>query len=209
MDKIDLKKQHKALYQPSAKKVELIEVPELLFVMIDGRIAPGETPGTSTEFQESMGALYSAAYTLKFASKLRKENPIDYGVMGLEALWSVESGELDIAHPENWSWTGMILQPEHITPEMFQAALAQARRKRPNPALERLRLERFCEGLCIQTMHIGPYADEPATLARMQAFAAENSLTYRGRHHEIYFGDPRRTAPDKLKTVLRQPVERQ
>ena len=100
----------------------------------------------------------------------------------------------------------MMMQPDHITPAMFADALAQLRKKRPNPALDQLRFETFHEGLCIQIMHLGPYAEEPATIAKMDAFAREHGYTLHGKHHEIYLGDPRRAAPEKLKTVLRHPV---
>ncbi len=208
MTTLDLRKQWKHLYAPSAKKVELVDVPELKFVMIDGRIERGEAPGTSPGFEEAMGALYSAAYTLKFMSKLAKDDPIDYPVMALEGLWWVEDGKFDIAIKDNWVYTVMIMQPNHITPAMFAEALAQAAKKKPNPALSRLRFESFREGLCVQTMHIGPYATEPATLENMHRWAAENGYRLAGKHHEIYLGDPRRADPEKMKTVLRHGVER-
>jgi hypothetical protein len=128
--------------------------------------------------------------------------------MALEGLWWVEDGKFDITVKDNWVYTVMIMQPDHITPEMFAETVAQAEKKRPNPALSRLRLEPFREGLCVQTMHIGPYATEPATIERMQQWAAEGGYRMAGRHHEIYMGDPRRADPEKLKTVLRHPVER-
>jgi hypothetical protein len=208
MIQLDLRKQWKHLYAPSAKKVELVDVPEFKFVMIDGRIEPGEGPGTSPGFEENMGALYSAAYTLKFMSKLRAADPIDYPVMALEGLWWVEDGKFDINVKDNWVYTVMIMQPDHITPEMFGEALVQAAKKKPNPALARLRFASFREGLCVQTMHLGPYATEPATLEKMLDWAAANGYRLTGRHHEIYLGDPRRTEPDKMKTVLRHGVER-
>ena len=208
MTQLDLRKQWKHLYEPSAKKLELVDVPEFQFVMIDDRIEPGEVPDTSSRFGEALAALYSAAYTLKFMSKLRKEDPIDYPVMALEGLWWVEDGNFDITIKDNWVYTLMVMQPDHITPAMFAEALAQAARKKPNPALSRLRLAPFHEGLCVQTMHIGPYSTEPATVKRMQHWAAENGLRMAGKHHEIYMGDPRRAVPEKLKTVLRHPVER-
>jgi hypothetical protein len=209
MQTLDLKKQWKHLYFPSPKKVELVDVPEFNFVMIDGTIAAGEGPGESAGFQEAMMAMYGAAYTLKFTSKLRKVDPIDYPVMALEGLWWVKSGQFDFAKKEDWQYTLMIMQPDHITFEMLADAVAQIRKKRgDNPALARLRLERFREGLCIQVMHLGPYANEPETIERMKAFMKENGLVHRGRHHEIYLGDPRLANPEKLKTVLRQPVEK-
>jgi len=213
MEKLDLRKDLKYLYAPSAKKVEVVDVPAFNFVMIDGAIEPGEGPGTSPLFQENMQALYGAAYTLKFAAKLRKENPVDYPVMALEGLWWVEDGVFDIQKPGNWKYTVMIMQPELVTPEMFTEALAQLRKKKGDqPVFARLRLERFREGPCVQTMHIGPYATEPATIERMQAFTQESGyqdlVGLGGKHHEIYIGDPRRADPSKLKTVLRHPVQK-
>ena len=207
MEKLDLRKQFKDLYQPSAKKVEVVNVPALQFAIIDGEIEPDASPGTSLAFHQAMEALYGISYTLKFNSKLRKENPIDYGVMAFEALWWTETGEYDLTQPGGWKWTAMMLQPDHITAEMFQDALAQLRKKRPNPALDLMRFESFTEGLCIQMMHIGPYKTEPTTIAKMDAFAAEHGYRMRGRHHEIYLGNPMRAAEDKLKTILRHPVE--
>jgi hypothetical protein len=208
MQKLDLRKIFKHLYQPSAKKVEVLTVPPLQFAMVDGAIESGCAPGDSPAFQQALEALYGISYTLKFASKRRAEDPIDYPVMALEALWWVEGGEFDITNPTNWRWTAMIVQPDHITAEMFADALAQLRAKKPAPALDKLRLETFDEGLCMQIMHLGPYAEEPATIARMEAFARENGYALRGKHHEIYMGDPRRAAPEKLKTVLRHPLRR-
>lgn len=206
MDKLDLRKQYKHLYLPSAKQVTVVEVPAFQFAMIDGAIEPEHEPSNSPSFQQALEALYGIAYTLKFMSKLREENPIDYSVMALEGLWWVEDGEFDITNPGNWYWTAMILQPEHITQEMYAQGLEQLRIKKPNPALDKMRLETFDEGLCMQIMHIGPYADEPATIAKMEEFALKNGYTQRGKHHEIYLGDPRRSKPENLKTVLRHPI---
>jgi hypothetical protein len=208
MKKLDLRRKYKHLYQPSARKVEVVEVPELSFVMLDGRIEKGHSPGDSPAFLEAMEALFGISYTLKFQSKLRKTNAIDYPVMALEALWWVEDGRFELSKPDNWCWRAMMMQPEHVTADMFAEALAQLRNKKPSPSLERLRLERFGEGLCIQTMHIGPYSTEPATVERMRAFAQENGYLLANQHHEIYLGDPRRSAPDKLKTVLRHQAEK-
>lgn len=205
MKKLDLKKELKQFYLPSARQVTLVEVPNFQFAMLDGAIPAGEPPAESKGFQRALEALYGISYTLKFISKRRPENPLDYTVMALEALWWTESGELDPQKREPWHYTAMILQPDHITAAMFAEAL-QELKKKPNPILDELRLERFEEGLCIQIMHIGPYAEEPRSLARMRAFAEEHGLAYRGKHHEIYIGDPRRAKPERLKTVLRQPV---
>lgn len=213
MKTLDLKKIHKTLYAPSAKKPVLVDVPPLNFIMIDGAIEPGQAPGTSPLFQENTQAMYGAAYTLKFMLKQRKDNPVDYPVMALEGLWWVEDGFFDITVKDNWFYTVMILIPDLITPEIFAEGLAQLRKKKGDqPAFERLRLESFTEGHCVQMMHIGPYATEPATVEKMRAFMDENDLqdqvSLGGKHHEIYLGDPRRAAPDKLKTVLRHPIKK-
>lgn len=205
--KLDLRQQYKSLYVSPAGKAVLVDVPSLQFIMINGVIEPGTGPGESTVFREALEALYSASYTLKFMSKLRARNPIDYPVMALEALWWVSGGTyLDPRLP--WKFSAMILQPDHITPKMFAEALTQVKEKRPTPALRRLRLRRFHEGLCVQALHIGPYADEPRTVRMMDEFTAAQGLAFRGKHHEIYLGDPMRAKPEKLRTVLRHPVRR-
>lgn len=205
---LDLRKQYRHLYAPSARQVQLVEVPPLPFLRIDGAIEPGHGPGTSPGFQEATAALYGAAYTLKFMFKKRQTDPVDYPVMALEGLWWVSDGKFNIEIKDNWLYTLMILQPEMVTQEHLAEALAQLRKKRGGqPDLENVRLESFHEGTCIQVMHIGPYATEPATLERMRAFAAEQGLRLRHDHHEIYMGDPRRGDPQKLKTILRHPVE--
>jgi hypothetical protein len=208
---LDLKKQYKYLYQPSARKIETVQVPPLQFIMVDGAIEKGSEPGKSPSFAESTQAMYSLAYTLKFMLKKRKTNAIDYPVMALEGLWWVEDGVFDITVKDNWFYSLMILQPDVITPEIFEEARHQVCAKKGETAsLARARLAQFEEGLCVQTMHIGPYATEPETVERMRAYMAENGLRDNvgpnGKHHEIYMSDPRRVAPEKMKTVLRHPV---
>jgi hypothetical protein len=206
---LDLRKDLKHLYSPSAKKVELVNIPCYPFLMIDGRIEPGMEPGNSPEFEDVMQAIYGAAYTLKFMLKKRKEDPVDYPVMALEGLWWVEDGQFHITRKDNWVYTIMILQPELITPVLFEEALAQLRKKKGDqPAFARLRLEPFTEGLCVQTMHLGPYATEPATVEKMELFASQNGYRMYGKHHEIYLGNPMRAEPEKLKTILRHPVQK-
>jgi hypothetical protein len=211
MKTLDMKKDLKAFYQPSAKKVEFIQVPRFNFLMIDGAIEPGMAPGTSPLFEENTEAIYGAAYTLKFTFKKRANDPLDYPVMALEGLWDARDGKFDINIKDNWDYTLIILVPDLITQANFEEALAQLRRKKGDlPGYTRLRLDSFEEGPCVQTMHIGPYATELETLERMHAFMQENG--YRdlvgsgGKHHEIYLGDPRNAAPEKLRTVLRHPV---
>jgi len=213
MNKLDLRKELKYLYQPSSKKIEIVKAPKFQFVMVDGKIEKWKTPGTSPAFAEATQALYGISYTLKFSSKQDKKNPIDYPVMAMEGLWWIEDGTFDISKPGNWHWTIMIMQPDHITETMFKTALHKVVEKRgDSPALAKVRFDSFEEGLCVQTMHIGPYASEPTTVERMRIFLEENGLRDRvglgGKHHEIYLGDPRRADPSKLKTVLRHPVEK-
>lgn len=214
MKTLDLKKQYKALYQPSAKKIEMVQVPKLQFAMINGAIEKGSEPGKSPLFAEATQALYGLSYTLKFMFKKRKTNAVDYPVMALEGLWWVEDGFFDITVKDNWFYTLMILQPEIVTPDIFEEAREQVRKKKgDSEMLNKARLTHFEEGLCVQTMHIGPYATEPVTIDRMKEFMAENGLKdavgpIGGKHHEIYLSDPRKTAPDKIKTVLRHPVKK-
>lgn len=207
--KLDLKKELKPYMSPSSKKVELVRVPRFQFVMIDGEIEPGCGPGTSPAFAEALEALYGISYTLKFMAKLREVNPIDYSVSALEGLWWVEDRQFDITQPTGWRYTVMILQPQPVTPQMYADGLAQLRKKRGDkPAFGKMRLETFEEGLCVQILHIGPYAAEMETIAKMDAFASENGFRMTGKHHEIYMGDPRRAQPEKLRTILRHPVEK-
>jgi hypothetical protein len=205
--KLDLRKEYKEFYLPSAKEVVLVDVPEFLFVALDGVVEAGVRPGDSESFRDSIAAMYGVGYALKFMSKLRPNDPIDFTVMALEGLWATESGaKFDFDWRERSLYSLLMMQPDHITPEMFHRAVADTQEKRPSPALDRIRLERWREGRSIQIMHIGPYAEEPATLAKMDSFAEENGYELHGRHHEIYIGDPNRSKPENLKTVLRHAV---
>ena len=208
MEKIDLKKELKHLYLPSAKAVSVVEVPIFKFITVDGRIRAGEAPAESKAFQDGLQALYGLSFTLKFMSKLREDNPVDYTVMALEGLWWTTEGEFDLAADKDWLFRAMMLQPDHITQEMVSEAAIKVAEKGENPALSKATFVKFHEGLSIQIMHIGPYADEKRSLEKMKQFAEENGYRYRGKHHEIYLGDPRRAKPENLRTVLRHPVEK-
>ena len=213
MKTLNLKKDLKYLYAPSVKKIDIVKVPKLQFIMIDGRIEKGLEPSNSPSFAEATQALYSVAYPLKFIFKKQKTNPIDYPVMPLEGLWGLQDVSLDVGKKDNWTFTLMILQPDIVTQAIFAEIVEQVRKnKGDSPALSKLRLEQFEEGTCVQVMHIGPYSTEPATIERMRAFALENgyrdNVGPNGLHHEIYIGDPRKAAPEKLKTVLRHPLKK-
>jgi hypothetical protein len=207
MQALNLKQDFKALFSASAKAPQLVDVPRLNFLRIDGAIEPGHAPGDSPLFAENLQALYSASYTLKFMLKQRPENPVDYPVMPLEGLWWVEDGRFEINIKDNWHYTVQIMQPDLVTSEIFAEALLKLRKKKGDiEAFSRLRLEPFHEGLAVQMLHIGPYATEPATVEKMDAYLQAESLQKTGHHHEIYLGDPMRADPAKLKTILRHPV---
>jgi hypothetical protein len=203
---VDLKKRLSYLYHPSATEVAVVEVPTMQFLMIDG----AGDPNSAQEYQEAVEALYGVAYALKFL--LNEEQGLDYSVMPLEGLWwTPEMREFSVEQKERWLWTMMIMQPEEITEAHFEQARAQLQRKKDSPALAKLRPEPFQEGLAAQIMHLGPYATEAPTIARLHAFIREQGYAFDGtrqKHHEIYLSDPRRTAPEKMKTVLRQPLMR-
>ena len=206
MKTLDLKKQLKHLYQPSAKQFSIVDVPSMNFLMVDG----SGDPNTSAEFQAATEALYALSYGLKFGVKQGKygETAYDYPVMALEGLWWVD----DMAHfsvdaKGLWHWTLMIMQPDIITAAMVAAAGADVAKKKTLAALPKVRFEAYHEGPSAQIMYFGPFKDEGPTIARLHAFIEEGGHQLRGKHHEIYLSDFRRTAPEKLKTVIRQPLK--
>jgi len=204
MGKVDLKKTLKHLYNPSAKVVSVVDVPPMNFLMIDG---VGD-PNVSPEYRQAMEALFSLSYALKF--RVKKEIGVDYVVMPLEGLWWTDDpSQFSMTNKAIWKWTAMIMQPEYVTYEFFEKALAEVKRKKGLPTLDRVRFETYHEGLSAQIMHIGPYAAEEPTIAKLHSFIRDNGYELNGKHHEIYLSDPRRTAPEKLKTVLRQPIHKQ
>ena len=200
--KLDLKKKLKHLYSPSKKEVVLVDVPPMNFLMIDGK---GD-PNTSESYRQALEALYGVAYTLKFDLKKRGVGP-DFTVMPLEGLWWMEGREdFDPEDKDNWSWTSMILQPDHITAEHLTTAMDQLREKKDPPALEQMRFEMHDEGLSAQIMHIGPYAEERTNHREASPIRRGTGSQLHKKHHEIYLGDPRRTKPENLRTVIRHPV---
>jgi hypothetical protein len=202
IDKVDFKKTLKHLYNPP-KQFETVDVPEMQFLMADGH---GD-PNTAQEYKDVVEALYTVAYKMKFISKKTLEQ--DYAVPPLEGLWWAEDMQTFLTRDKfQWDWTMMIMTPDWITEDIFSEAVAQVRKAKNLPALTRLRLERYHEGLSVQIMHIGSYDDEGPVLATMHSgYIPENGLAEKGKHHEIYLSDPRRVTPEKLRTVLRQPVD--
>ena len=200
MQTLDLRKLLKPYFTARADPT-LLTVPEFSYLMIDGM----GNPNTAPQYVAALQALYSLAYTLKFS--LKKTAGVDYPVMALEGLWWADDMEsFTQGQKDNWYWTMMILQPDLVTPEALETARGEVERKKPGLPVSTIRLERFAEGRCAQIMHIGPYADEGPNIARLHAFIAQNGLQRSGKHHEIYLGDPNRTAPEKLRTIIRQPV---
>ncbi len=201
MKKIDLKKEWKELYRPSAKMIAVVDVPPFDYLMIDGR---GD-PNMALEYKEAVETLYAVAYTLKFMLK-KGEIGQDYVVMPLQGLWWVENmAEFSVERKEDWQWTMMILQPPPVTAALVAEAVAQTASKKNPPALDKIRLASLHEGTAAQIMHIGPYAAEAPNITKIHQFIAANGGQLRGKHHEIYLSDPRRVAPEKLKTIIRQP----
>lgn len=197
MTAIDLKKDLKHLYT-AAKAPTQVEVPALPFLMIDGGGDPREQG-----YKDTVSLLYAVAYTIKFQLKRAGH---DYVVMPLEGRWWVDDlTQLDFEKRDNWCWTMMIMQSEHVTAQMVEQACAEIQKKKNLAVLPPVRLETLNEGLCAQVLFIGPYKDELPTIDRLHAYIeSHGALT--GKHHEIYLSDPNRTAPDKLKTILRQPM---
>jgi hypothetical protein len=204
MPKIDLRKELKPLYTASSKKAALVEIPKMKFLMIDG---PGHPDGNPL-FQHSMEALFGVAYTLKFSSKLGPQK-LDWTMMLPEGLWWVEGPEpFEKADKSAWRWTLMIVQPDAVTSAMVREA-KKTLKERKNPArVDDVRLESLREGRCVQILHIGPYDAEKPAIDKLHAFAAENGYRVTGKHHEIYFSDPRRTKPEKLRTIVRFAVSK-
>ncbi|MBJ3786885.1 GyrI-like domain-containing protein [Devosia sediminis] len=201
MTKIDIRTALKPIYSATARWSE-IEVPPLRYVMVDGSGDPNSAPA----YKAAVEWLYSTSYALKFAAKALGQ---DYVVPPLEGLWWADDPADFIARrKERWHWTMMILAPDVITPDMFDAARTKAEGKLGD-APATLRLAALSEGQCLQMLHIGPYDDEGPALAQLHDVEMPaRGLTFNGHHHEIYLGDPRRSAPEKLKTILRQPVRR-
>jgi hypothetical protein len=202
LEKIDLKKELKDLYNPSAKEIAIVEVPKMNFLMIDG----SGDPNTSQEYKDALEALFSLSYTLKFV--IKKTHGVDYSVMPLEGLWCVnDMSKFSVEHKDSWKWTSMIMQPEQVTEDKVAKALEELKKKKKLVALSKIRFESFYEGKSAQIMYIGPFSNEGPTIQKIHEFIRKHEYTLEGKHHEIYLSDPRRAAPEKMKTILRQPMK--
>lgn len=205
MQKLDLKKQLKHLYGPSAKEVVPVDVPTLRFLMIDGE---GD-PNTSPRYASAVEALFTVSYTVKFMVK-KGPSATDYGVMPLEGLWwaddmSTFAGNDKSKWKWKWKWTMMVMQPDFVQVDLLHAAIADAKKRKDLPALNELRVEDFTEGRCAQVLHIGPFSEEGPTIQKIHAYINSRS-SLAGKHHEIYLSDIRSADPARWKTVIRQPM---
>lgn len=212
MDKLDYKKEYKDLYQPKTKP-SIIEVPEMIFIAIDGEGNPNSCP----EYKAAIEVLYGLSYAIKM-SKMNGTQPagyFEYVVPPLEGLWQVDGVDFDgmnVTDKDKFKWISMIRQPKFVMEEVFEAAKLVLKKKKPALDLSKARLMKMTEGLCVQIMHKGSYDDEPASIEQMKRFLDENGYIEdfsEGRfHHEIYLSDPRKSSPDKLKTVIRHPIKK-
>jgi hypothetical protein len=202
MQKIDLKKQMKHLYQASAKEVAQINVPSMNYLVVDGE---GD-PNTSPAYADAVEALFSVSYAAKFMVK-KGPQAIDYSVMPLEGLWWADDmSKFSVEDKSNWKWTMMIMQPSFVAEEIVDKAVSDVRQKKNSAAISKLRMETFAEGKCAQILHIGPFSEEGPTIEKVHRFIdARGART--GKHHEIYLSDIRKAAPEKWKTIIRQPMQ--
>ncbi len=203
MEKRDLKKELKQLYNPPSAEPVMVQIPPLNYLMIDGRGDP-----IAREAQEAIETVYPVAYAIKFAYKKAKE--VDYGVMPLEGLWWADDmAAFTDSNRGAWKWTYMIMQPEFITKELYEQILSEVKKKKALPAISKIRFETLDEGLAAQVMHIGPFSAEGPTVEKLHTFIKNKGYTFDGlkqKHHEIYLSDIRKIDPVKMKTVIRQPV---
>jgi len=201
MDKVDYKKELKELYKASAKKLSIVTVPTMQYLMIDGN----GNPNNSIDFQNDVEALFSVSYTLKFMVKKTLEG--DYGVMPLEGLWWCDDmSQFSIVNKDDWKWTIMIMQPQYITPELLNTALEKVRRDKSLLALDKMRFDIYDEGMVAQVLHVGPFSDEGPSVEKLHSFIHDNGYQMDGKHHEIYLSDTRRGDPKNWKTIIRQPI---
>ncbi len=201
MDKIDLKKELRTLYNPSAKEITTVDVPAMNFLLVDGEGSP-----SSPQFSEAIEALFSVAYTLKFMVK--KGTGIDYGVMPLEGLWWVDDmTKFSPDRKDEWKWTAMIMHPKYASTDNVILAVEQVKKKKNPVALSKVRFESFKEGLAAQIMYMGPFSAEAPTIKKIHTYIQNSGHFLSAKHHEIYLNNPATTAPEKLKTILRQPMK--
>ena len=205
MKKIDFKKEFKQLYAASANKVDILKVPRMTMLMIDSEGNPTE----GGKFDTAAGAIYGIAYCLKSLLKKWKKPKgyYDYVVPPFESVWWAESGAFDVNNSPDWRWRLLLRQPDYVSKAMVKDAVKELAKKREAGPLNAVRLEKFSEGLCAQTLHLGSYMEEAPTIKRIMEFLDNEGYTIRGNHHEIYMSNPHRVPPERLKTILRYPIK--
>jgi len=201
-----LKKTLKNLYLPSQKEFTIVNVPTMNFLTIRGK----GNPNTSEEFQEAVEALYAVSYSIKMSPKkvTVPKGYFEYVVPPLEGLWWISGEEFNLTQKNRFEWKIMIMQPEFVNNEIVKSAIESLKRNKENSSIKKIKFESYSEGLSVQIMHIGSYDEEKETIKKMNDFIKDKNLAKNGLHHEIYLSDPRKTSPDSLKTVLRQPVKK-
>jgi hypothetical protein len=202
-DAYDVKRAHRELYAPSARDFAMVDVPPMRYLAVDGH---GD-PNTAAAYAHAIEALYAVAYAVKFRSRKALER--DLVVAPLEGLWRADDPSAFLTRDKSaWSWTMLIAQPAWVDEALVAEAIAAVHAKGGDrPALDLVRLRELHEGRSVQILHVGSYDDETPTLARLHdEWMPQHGLTFAGDHHEIYLSDARRTAPEKLRTILRQPV---
>ena len=201
--KLDYTRILKTLYSASLKTPEIIDVPPMYYLLIDGKGNPNNSP----TYQEAVSALYTLAYALKFT--IKKTQAIEYKVLPLEGLWWVDDMSLfSVNDKDNWQWTMMIMQPDMITEAIFSEVYSSVIKSKKIPLHLNIRFEPYHEGCSAQIMHLGPYSEEKPTIERLHAYAHNNGYHLDGKHNEIYLGNPQKTTPQRLKTIIRQPVQK-
>ena len=204
MKKVNHIKEYNRIYTQPKNKISLVDVPPFNFLMIDGTGDPNGNP----DYSEAVSALYAVAYKLKFTIK-KGPLAVDYKVMPLEGLWWAEDMTLfNLENRSDWQWCMMIMQPEYITEDLFKTTVTSVREKKGLPKLDDLRFETYHEGISMQIFHLGPYGEgERETINKLHTYIETEGYQRVGKHHEIYFNSPLRTAPENLKTIVRQPVK--
>jgi hypothetical protein len=202
----DVKKDYKYLFSAKANKPEMVDVPPFKYLMVDGE----GNPNTSKEFEEKVGLLYGLAYTIKFMVKKDTADPFEFKVPPLSGLWHADdmNAFMEQERKDEWKWTLMILMPDRVTKDVFEQGKTELIKKKNPPHIDDVYFDVYEEGKCAQILHLGPYSEEGPTIANLHAFLKEQGYTFNGKHHEIYIGDPRKSKPEKLKTIIRQPVRK-
>lgn len=198
--KVDLKNKYKEFYSEHKGNISIVEVPEFKYLMYTGDGGP-----CSDAYQQTLEAIFALSYHIKFA--VRESREVDYGVMPLESQWWMDDmSQFSRERMNEWKWSAMIMQPNFITKEIVEASRLAVSEKKDLALLPKIELVDYCDGQSAQIMHIGPYADEAPTIEKLHAYIKDNGYDFTGKHREIYLNDPRKTAPENLKTLIRQPV---